>query len=543
MEPLLKQLSALPQKLLAAPARTRILVAAALGVLALLGGLIAVGANQADTYAYVFTSLTPEDGTEAAQTLKSSGIPFRMEANGAAVAVPTARVYDARLLLAGAGIPRGGHVGFELFDKGEMGLSQFTQRVNLRRAIEGELARTVGSLEPIRSARVHLTLPETGLHREDDRDATAAVVVNLKPGETLSNKELAGIRHLVSSSVPGLKTESVSIVDGSGAMLAGENDTGANAQAWQRRTEKDMERRVVEILEPMVGAGHVLARVTAEVDDNTVDATQEQFDPDGQVVRSERTLGVSNNSTGAARQGGVAGAAANLPMQPAQAAAATPGGAVSASTQADETRNYEISKTTTRTRRQQPRMLRLSVAVLVDAPVGAPRGVEEMSRLTELARRAVGFDEARGDRLELVSNTFMAAAVVDEKSEPVAPTPWVWIAAAGAGVLLVVGLLVALVLVARRRPRDLERPLPLSLLAPGMRVSDIAAELDGEPAAALATAPLEAAPTTEAEVVLTDDQLREKARQLARDDPQRAVYLLRAWLTAERTPEEISNGR
>src|SRR5512147_734375 len=211
MEPLLKQLRELPSRL---PASVKILVLLALA------GLVAAGvvfqAASAEAYQYAFTNLTAEDGSEAAATLKTAGIPFRMEAGGSALAVPAGKVYDARLLLAAQGIPRGGGVGFELFDRGDLGVSEFTQRVNLRRAIEGELARTIGRLASVRSARVHVTMPEKSLFRDEDRKASAAVVLALQPGRTLDDRELAGIRHLVASAVPGLSPSAVTLVDGKG---------------------------------------------------------------------------------------------------------------------------------------------------------------------------------------------------------------------------------------------------------------------------------------------------------------------------------------
>src|SRR3954471_10366144 len=199
MEPLLAQLKALPRRL--GKAGT-IAAAAVVAGLMIVAAAISLG-GAAGQYQYAFTNLTTEDSAEAAQALKTAGVAFRLEAGGAALAVPADKVYDARLLLASAGIPRGAGVGFELFDKGDLGVSEFTQKVNLRRATEGDLARTISHLGPVRSARVHLTVGEKGLFRDDDKAATAAVVVNLQPGRTLDEKELAGIRHLVAAAVTG----------------------------------------------------------------------------------------------------------------------------------------------------------------------------------------------------------------------------------------------------------------------------------------------------------------------------------------------------
>src|SRR5512142_936563 len=210
METLLKQLRELPKLIANLPAGLRLVLL--LGAVAAIGVGVFNAVSSAEQYQYAFTNLTPEDSSEAAAALKTAGVPFRLEAGGSALAVPASRVYDARLLLAGAGLPRGGGVGFELFDRGDLGVSEFTQKVNLRRALEGELARTISRLAPVRSARVHMTLAERGLYKDDDRKASAAVVLNLQPGRSLDDREIAGIRHLVASAVPGLSTANVTLV-------------------------------------------------------------------------------------------------------------------------------------------------------------------------------------------------------------------------------------------------------------------------------------------------------------------------------------------
>src|SRR6266568_5978370 len=283
MEPLFKQLGQLPTSLGALPGPVKAL---------LLVVLLGVGAGAAAL------SL---NSAEAAAQLKAAGVPFRLEAGGSALAVPGAKVYDARLLLAASGLPRGGGVGFELFDKGDLGVSEFTQKVNLRRAIEGELARTISRLGPVRSARVHLTLTEKGLFRDDDRKASAAVVLNLQPGRTLEEREVAGIRHLVASAVPGLSATSVTLIDGKGNVLSAETPWG-EASAYQRKVERDLETRVMELLEQAVGPGAVVARVTAQMDASEVSTSSESVDPDATALRSERHVTQAQNQ-GAVNRG------------------------------------------------------------------------------------------------------------------------------------------------------------------------------------------------------------------------------------------------
>src|SRR5512142_1323986 len=310
METLLKQLRELPKLIANLPAGLRLVLL--LGAVAAIGVGVFNAVSSAEAYQYAFTNLTPEDAAEAAAALKAAGVPFRLDAGGSALAVPGTKVYDARLLLAGAGLPRGGGVGFEIFDRGDLGVSEFTQRVNLRRATEGELARTISRLSEVRSARVHVTLSERGLYRDQDRAASAAVVLQLQPGRKINDRELAGIRHLVASAVPGLDPAKVTVVDGRGQALASADGTG-EAFETQRRLERDLEQRVVGILGQAVGAGAVVARVTASLDTSEVQRSAESFDPDAAALRSERRVSQQTAGEGPG-PGGVAGAAANQPL-------------------------------------------------------------------------------------------------------------------------------------------------------------------------------------------------------------------------------------
>ena len=224
---------------------------------------------------------------------------------GEAVLVPASKVHDARLILAAVGLPRGGGVGFEIFDKGDLGISDFTQKVNFRRATEGELARTIASLAAIKSARVHITMAEKGLYRDDDKDASAAVVLGLQPGRKLSDTEIQGIRHLVSSAVSGLKSDDVTLVDGRGGVLAGRGSDSEKAATAKRGLERDLERRVTALLEAVVGPGAVVAKVTADFDSARVDIVADAIDPESATARSERlTSEASSKSKGRPGGGG-----------------------------------------------------------------------------------------------------------------------------------------------------------------------------------------------------------------------------------------------
>jgi flagellar M-ring protein FliF len=226
METLLKQLRELPARLAALPAGIRYaLIGGAL--LAVIVAVAVGSAGKGGDYQYVYSNLTQEDSAEAGNVLKTAGVPYRIEAEGKAIAVPAEKLYDARVMLASAGLPRNAGEGWGIFDKGDLGVSEFTQKVNLRRAIQGELARTIGKFEGVRSATVSISLGERGLYRDEDKKPSASVVVVLQPGRTLGERELAGVRHLVSSATPGLVADQVTVMDGRGAVLSSDSAWGS----------------------------------------------------------------------------------------------------------------------------------------------------------------------------------------------------------------------------------------------------------------------------------------------------------------------------
>jgi flagellar M-ring protein FliF len=511
MDPVAKAVRSLPQRLQQMNPGTRMLLIGIVAIAVVVGVMISVFGSGA-TYQYAFTNLSPEDASEAASALKAAGITFRSEANGAALAVPPSQVHDARLLLAAQGLPRGGGVGFEIFDRSDFGASEFTQRVNLRRATEGELARTISRLQAVRSARVHLTMTEKGLYRDDDRKASAAVVLNLQPGRIMHERELAGVRHLVASAVPGLDADGVTVVDQKGSVLSGDRSESGKLASQAHEIENALEQRIVDVLEPAVGRNAVVARVTTNLDNTEIEITQDSYDPDTATVRSERKTTESINSDNS-NGNGVAGAAANQPM------GATPGGSGANRAQTareDEVRNYEIAKKVTRTVSRVPRIVRLSAAVMVDGVDGKPRPPEEVRRLAELAKRAVGFDPARGDVLEISSTPFAKVEEADVKT-PIWDRPEVWRLGklVGWGIVGLIGLLF-LARILRRTSSA------FALIKPGTRVrdADIAMNVrSGE----------------NWEMVSGDSStaLRERARELSKVDPGKAAHLLKAWVDSD----------
>jgi len=527
MEPLLNQLRELPRLLGQLPQGLKAVLF--LAAIAATGVFLWQGLQTAEREQYVFTNLTPEDSGEAAAILKANAIPFRLDANGGAISVPASKVYDARLLLAASGIPRGGGVGFELFDRGDLGVSEFTQKINLRRAIQGELARTISKLAQVRSASVQLTLGEKGLYRDQDRPSSAAVVVNLQPGRSLTDRELTGVRHLVSSAVPGLDARSVTVMDGRGEILTQEGAWG-EALGQQRSFERDLEKRVMDVLGPAVGAGAVVARVTAVMDQTEVQTQAEKIDPDATAVRSERTLSTQTSGGGAAG-GGVAGAAANQPLTTPGPASATRG--QSQATSEEAVRNFDVSRTTTTTVARQPRLQRISLAVLVDGVNGQPRPDADLQRLGALAKRTVGFDEARGDTFEISSSPFVKAEEAAPEAAPPPPgfvrtsLPYVGWGVAGLGALL---LLAWALRGGRATSND-----TLSITA-GQRVAEIEAALARE-AGNLPPPPMPVAALNDPVAIS-----RDRARQLAGQDPNRAAAILKAWMAQEGAAQRQHHG-
>ena len=514
MEPILNSIREAGKRYQEWNAATRMLVAGVLS-LATVIAVVALIFGTGSTYQYAFTNLGPEDATEVAAALKAANISFRTEAGGSAVSVSASQVHEARLMLAAQGLPRGGGVGFELFDRGDFGASEFTQRVNLRRATEGELARTISRLQAVRSARVHLTLPEKGLYRDEDRHASATVVLNLHPGRNMQERELAGVRHLVASAVAGLTPEGVTVVDQRGTILSGDLSPAAKQAKEQGDIEAGLEQRITDLLEPAVGHGAVVAKVTASLDTTEVETTQDSYDPDSSTVRSEHKTTETVNSDGTTGSG-VAGAAANQPV-----AAVPGGGSGSSRTQTardDEVRNYEIAKKITHTITRTPRITRLSAAVLVDGVDGKPRSEAEVRRLAELAKHAIGFDEKRGDVFEISSAPFNRP---DESqvSMPIWDRHDLWRLGRMVvwGVLATFGLLFVFRIYRRATSA-------IAMIKPGARVGDVQMLLGKADTAMPAVA--------HADTLV----LREQARELTRTDPTRAAHLLRAWVESD-TPQ------
>jgi len=368
----------------------------------------------------LFSGVETREMAEITQRLEQAEIPYELGADGSSVMVARSRVLEARMMLSAEGLPSRGGVGYEIFDEPDaLGQTQFQQNINRLRALEGELARTIASLDGIAAARVHLVLPERQLFAREAEQPSASIVLQLRR-DALTPGQVRAIRNLVAGATPGLTTDRVTIIDEAGRLLAAatEGDAGAAAEgvdARQVSMEERVRRTVTDIVEGVVGPGNARVQVTAEMDFNRVSETSERFDPEGRVVRSTSTSEETGSSTdGRAAQG--ATAAANVPDGAGASGGA--GGQSDNNSTSSETVNYEISRTTRTEISEGGRMRRLSVAVAVNGVLTpgaegaeaayAPRSDEEMQRITQLVRSAVGFNEQRGDLVEVVNVQFAA---------------------------------------------------------------------------------------------------------------------------------------
>lgn len=392
---------------------------AAMGVVALgLMGLLAVMVMRAggnDQMALLYGDLDSREAGQIVEQLNRRHIPYRLGAGGGQILVPADQVPEARMLLAKDGLPSGGSIGYELFDRGDGYLfSDFQQKISETRAMEGELARTIRAIRGIRQARVHLVLPRREAFAREQQEAQASVMLTMAGAQRLDKEGVQAVLNLVAAAVPGLRPRNIAVVDSRGDVLARAGEPvsqvtqAATADDMRRATELRLGRAVEEMLEKTLGPGRVRAEAAVRMNFDRVNETQEKFDPDGQVVRGTQSVNSNSKST---EPNGTVSAQNNLPNADAAAQANA-----SQEGRQEETTNYEIGKTVRTIISEQPRIDRISLAVMVDgdAQAGAdgkvawqPRSAEELERLTTLVKSAIGFDEKRGDHVDVVSMRFV----------------------------------------------------------------------------------------------------------------------------------------
>ena len=393
--------------------------------------------SQQPQYSVLFSNIDEKDGGAIVTALQQANVPYKVEAGGATILVPAHRANELRLTLASQGLPKGGMVGFELLETQKFGLSQFHEQVNYQRALEGELARTIMSISSVAGARVHLAIPKQTAFLRNEQKPTASVVVNLRPGRKLEQAQVAGIVHLISSSVPELASDQVSVIDQIGYLLARQRRQDGPALddtqlEYVRNLEDNYIQRIQTILEPMLGNGNFRAQVTADVDFDTTEQTSETYKPipvPNTAIRSQQT---SESLTNQPPPIGVPGALSNQPPVPASSPITTPAvpprttqsgvQTIPLNSSRSATTNYEVDKTVQHIKRALGQVRRLSIALVVNNrlekdPKGqykpVPLTEPEIKKINDLVREAVGYNEKRGDTLN-VTNTAFTEAVKEE---------------------------------------------------------------------------------------------------------------------------------
>ncbi len=530
----------------AMPVRAKLSAGIGLAALIGIGVALTMNAGQGD-YKVLYANLSDKDGGAVIAQLSTLNVPYKVQQGSGAIMVPAAQVPDLRLKMATAGLPKGSVSGFELMDTARFGQTQFQERLTFQRGLEGELTRSIGSLAAVQSARVHLALPnQNGFFREQQKPS-ASVLLSLHPGRTLDRAQLAGIVHLVSSSVPELDPKAVSVLDQTGTLLTGNNHAsahGAGLDATQlqyvNQIESGYSKRIYDLLEPIVGHDNLRATVTAEIDFSQSEATSEEFKPnqgaDASVaIRSQQTT-EQGGAAGGALPSGVPGAASNQPpiaatapltgaSQPLQAAPLA-GGAGSGGRREAVT-NYEVDKTVRVTRNASGTVKRVNAAVVVNngttvdargKKTVAPLTSEEIEKLTALVKESVGFKQERGDSVKVINAPFKVDSVA------VNETPW-WRApdmldlvraAAFPAAMALVALLVFFGLV---KPGVRAALGPKQRVPPGSRLNAIADDSGSLPA-------------LPAPAMRTGEHI-ESARQMARANPAAVAGILRGWTNGD----------
>jgi flagellar M-ring protein FliF len=518
------------------------------GIAALIAVVVAVvlWSSQGD-YKVLFANLSDKDNGAITAQLTQMNVPYRFAEGGGAILVPAGKVFEARMKLASAGLPKNSVVGFELLDNPRFGQTQFQERLTFQRGLEGELTRTIMTIDGVESARVHLALPnQNGFFREQQKP-TASVMLTLRGGRSLDRSQIAGIVNLVSSSVPEMTTKAVSVVDHTGALLSStEANPGAGLDAQQlqyvNQIESGYAKRIMELLEPVVGRQNLRANVTAEIDFSQTEATSEEFRPnqgnDARVtVRSQQSS--EQNGVNPALPTGVPGAASNVPQAAAQApltGASQPlqganGGTGSGNSRREAVTNYEVDKTVRVTRNATGSIKRINAAVVVNHRTTTDKGktttvplsAEELEKLTALVQESVGFNKDRGDSVKVVNAPFKVEAV--DKLE----TPW-WKQPEVLDMLRAAGVPAALAFLGMLVVFGLIRPAMKTVLVPQTPPpgTTVDAVVDDEQALpALADGEVRAL-----EGPATNDRL-EQARTMAKENPAIVANIVRGWVSGE----------
>ncbi|MBS1156345.1 MAG: flagellar M-ring protein FliF [Proteobacteria bacterium] len=537
---------------LSGPGKLGLMVVAAVAIALLVGALLW---SREPSWRILFTNVPDKDGGAIIQSLQQMNVPYKLDAGGT-IQVPADKVYDARLKLAGQGLPKAGNVGFELMDNQKFGISQFAEQVNYQRAIEGELARSIETISVVERARVHLAIPKQTVFLRDQQKPTASIVLTLQRGRQLDNGQVAGIVHLVSSSVPDLPVNNVTLVDQDGALLSrGRDNQRTNLDPSQLQYVQQIERgfvdRIEAILAPIVGRSNVRAEVTAQVDFAEVEETSEKFrpnsPPNAASIRSQQTSEQSGR-TGNEAAAGVPGALSNQPpgaaAAPITAAVASVAsaiaaeGASSSNSRREATTNYEIDKTVQHVKQPVGGVKRLSVAVVVNyktsknadgEQVFAPLTPQELGQISDLVREAVGFNQPRGDSVNVVNAAFAQSSPQEERALPDRAADYLKANFTDVMKMALIAIVVLYLLF------FVVRPLMKDMSRSRTEAGTLALEEgvgEGE-----TINPFEAARAAASEEgqerMSAFADLLQRAKELAKNDPRMVATILREWMSGE----------
>lgn len=515
------------------------LMAIAAAVIALLAGTWMW--SQTVDYRTLYTNLSDQGGGTIIEELRKMNVPYKFTENSGAILVPANRVHETRLHLAGQGLPKGDLSGFEILEKQKFGSSQFLEQVNYQRALEGELARSIQSLSAVQSARVHLAIAKPSVFARERQQPSVSVLLNLYPGRVLGSEQVSAIVHLVSSSIPDLPNQNVTIVDQHGNLLSaqkdGELENGLNPGQlkYVRNLEQDLIGRIEAILTPITGSNNVHAQVTADIDFSRIERAEESYRPnntptEAAAVRSQQKS--ESISVGGPAEGGIPGALSNRPPVPAEAPIElnnqTGAGETTATTPTDtrkeSTTNYEIDKTVSHTRHATGRINRLSAAVVINYRqhtdeagnlTNEPLSDNEIEKITDLVKQAIGFSEVRGDTLAVTSSQFNLQEQIAEEL-PLWKDPETILLAKDLGKQLLIALVVLYFL------QKILRPFLRALLPPPPPPT--IAELTDQEKKELE------AQEVETVKIMTLEQNLEKARQLAVNEPAIVANVVKGWI-------------
>lgn len=491
--------------------------------------------NSQPDFQVLFSNLSVEDSGEIASKLKEKKIPYKLTQGGTAIMVPRDQVYEIRLGLAGEGLPKGGGVGFEIFDRTNLGTTDFVQKLNYVRGLQGELSRTIKQIKEIEYARVHIAVPKESIFKEEQKKPTASVLIRTRPGMVINSSQVEGIVHLVSCAVEGLEPANITVLDQTGKILSKKQDQSligqltSNQLEYQRNIEELLKRKVQSMLEEVLGPNKVIAQITANIDFQQVDILEERYDPKTIPRSEQRSLERSSTGMGSGERGSVSQDSRTTSNKFGDSAPSTPqtfSYPGSVTDRQSEVRNYEISKINKRIKNPVGTIQKVSAAVIIDGTYTettddkgnrvkkySPRPSDEMKRLENLVKRAIGYDETRGDQVEVINMPFYSSIIEDEP-KPVSES---FLNKYGSMMYkpLISLVLVVLLILFIIRPILKSRPMQTSQ-----------PEISHIPSVSPPMIPLE----PKQETKTPPQNFKEETIKLIHQDPQKAVGIVKTWL-------------